>query len=84
MVGVPDPKYMEVPAAFIQLRPGMELGEGEVLEFCRTGLARFKVPRHVRFVDAWPMSATKIQKFRLQEQLSAELEAERAAAAGAA
>jgi fatty-acyl-CoA synthase len=77
VVGVPDPKYMEVPAAFIELRPGREATEEEIVEFCRGGLARFKVPRHVRFVDEWPMSATKIQKFRLQERLAAELAAAR-------
>jgi fatty-acyl-CoA synthase len=73
VVGVPDAKYMEVPAAFIELRPGRDASEDEIIEFCRTGLARFKVPRHVRFIDRWPMSATKIQKFRLQEQLTREL-----------
>lgn len=73
VVGVPDAKYMEVPAAFIQLRPGRHASEDEIIEFCRTGLARFKVPRHVRFIDEWPMSATKIQKFRLQERLTREL-----------
>ncbi len=73
VVGVPDAKYMEVPAAFIELRPGLDASEDEIIEFCRTGLARFKVPRHVRFIDTWPMSATKIQKFRLQEQLTREL-----------
>jgi fatty-acyl-CoA synthase len=77
VVGVPDPRYMEVPAAFIELRPGHETTETELLEFARQGLARFKVPRHVRFVSEWPMSATKIQKFRLQERLARELEAER-------
>jgi fatty-acyl-CoA synthase len=73
VVGVPDPRYMEVPAAFIELRPGHVLTEREVVEYCRGGLARFKVPRHVRFVESWPMSATKIQKFRLQQALSEEL-----------
>ena len=73
VVGVPDPRYMEVPAAFIELRPGHALTEPEVVEYCRAGLARFKVPRYVRFVDSWPMSATKIQKFRLQQALSKEL-----------
>ena len=38
-------------------------------------LAGFKVPRHVRFVTEWPMSSTKVQTFRLREQLEAELEA---------
>ncbi|MHB1808013.1 MAG: class I adenylate-forming enzyme family protein [Solirubrobacteraceae bacterium] len=77
VVGVPDPKYAEVAAAFVELKPGAELSEEQLLEHCRAGLARFKVPHYVRFVDSWPMSATKIQKFRLQEQLSAELEAQR-------
>lgn len=73
VVGVPDPKYMEVAAAFIELRPGAQCSEEEITEFCRRGLARFKVPRYVRFVDQWPMSATKIQKFRLRDQLIQEL-----------
>jgi fatty-acyl-CoA synthase len=74
VVGVPDPKYVEVPAAFIELRPGHELTEAQVKEFSREGLAAFKVPRHVRFITEWPMSATKIQKYRLQEELTRELE----------
>ncbi|MCW3065749.1 MAG: hypothetical protein JWN32_2921 [Solirubrobacterales bacterium] len=77
VVGVPDSKYMEVPAAFVELRPGHEATEEEIVEFCRRGLAHFKVPRHVRFVDEWPMSATKVQKFRLQERLADELDAAR-------
>jgi len=83
VVGVPDPRYMEVAAAFIQLRPGAQASEEEIVEFCRRGLASFKVPRHVRFVQQWPMSATKIQKFRLAEQLARELaEARSAGSAG--
>jgi len=74
VVGVPDPKYVEVAAAFIELRPGHRLTEAEVIDFCRGGLAAFKVPRHVRFVDEWPMSSTKIQKYRLQQDLARELE----------
>ncbi len=73
VVGVPDSKYMEVPAAFIELRPGVHATEADMIEFCRQGLARFKVPRYVRFVTEWPMSATKIQKYRLQADLSQEL-----------
>ena len=80
VVGVPDPKYMEVPAAFVQLRPGYRLDENELIAYARQGLARFKVPRHVRFLTTaeWPMSATKIQKFRLQQGLADELRAARA------
>ena len=72
VVGVVDEKYGEVPAAFIELRPGTTLTEQEVIAHCR-GLASFKVPRYVRFVTEWPMSSTKVQTFRLREQLEAEL-----------
>lgn len=73
VVGVPDAKYVEVPAAFIELKPGAMVTEAEIIEFSANGLARFKVPHHVRFVREWPMSATKIQKFRLRDQLVGEL-----------
>jgi fatty-acyl-CoA synthase len=73
VVGIPDPTYDEVPAAFLQLRPGVALSGDDVVAFCRTGLAKYKVPRFVRFVTDWPMSATKIQKFRLRDRLLAEL-----------
>lgn len=63
------------PAAFIELAPGAALTEEEVVAHCRAGLASFKVPRHVRFVTEWPMSSTKVQTFRLREQLEAELAA---------
>ena len=73
VVGVPDPRYDEVPAAFVELREGAELTVDEIIEYCRRGLAKYKVPRHVRFTTEWPMSATKIQKFRLRDSLVAEL-----------
>jgi fatty-acyl-CoA synthase len=75
VVGVTDEKYGEVAAAFIELIPGAALTEEEVIAHCRAGLASFKVPRHVRFVTEWPMSSTKVQTFRLREQLEAELTA---------
>ena len=76
VVGVPDERLTEVAAAFVELVPGRELSADEVVAFCAGSIASFKVPRHVRFVaaDEWPMSATKIQKFRLQERLAAELQ----------
>lgn len=73
VVGVPDEKYLEVPAVFIELNPGKSASEDEIIEHCRQSMARFKVPRYVRFVKEWPMSATKIQKFKLRDDLSAEL-----------
>jgi len=75
VVGVPHPRLQEVPAAFVELADGREADEDELIEFCRGQIARFKVPRYVRFVTEWPMSASKVQKFRLREQLLEELEA---------
>src|SRR5439155_24772907 len=69
VVGIPDPRLLEVPAAFVELAPGAELGEEEVIGYCKGTIAGFKVPHYVRFVTEWPMSATKIQKFRLRERL---------------
>jgi fatty-acyl-CoA synthase len=74
VVGARDARYGEVPAAFVQLAPGQTASEDELVAFCLGRIATFKVPRYVRFVDDWPMSGTKIQKFRLREQLEAELD----------
>ena len=73
VVGIPDERYVEVPAAIVELVPGAEIAESDLIAYCRGSIASFKVPRHVRFVQEWPTSATKIQKFRLQEQLCKEL-----------
>ncbi|MEX2525796.1 MAG: class I adenylate-forming enzyme family protein [Gammaproteobacteria bacterium] len=74
VVGVPDPRLQEVAAAFIELKEGANAGAEELIEFCRERIASFKVPRYVRYVEEWPMSSTKIQKFKLQEQMLEELE----------
>ena len=73
VVGIPDPKYSEVPAAFVELKPGASATSEELCAFCKREVAAFKVPRVVRFVSEWPMSSSKIQKFRLRETLLAEL-----------
>jgi acyl-CoA synthetase (AMP-forming)/AMP-acid ligase II len=73
VVGVPDARLEEVPAAFVELRAGSTVSAEELTAFCEGRVARFKQPRHVRIVTEWPMSATKIQKHVLQEQLLAEL-----------
>jgi fatty-acyl-CoA synthase len=74
VVGAPDARYAEVVAAFVQLRAGAACSEQELIDFCRGNIATFKVPRYVRFVNEWPMSGTKIQKFKLREQITRELE----------
>jgi fatty-acyl-CoA synthase len=68
VIGVPDDRYGEVVCAWIVLKDGADLDEEDVLEFCRDRIARFKVPRYVRFVDSFPMTVTgKVQKFRMRE-----------------
>ena len=73
IVGVPDARLQEVPAAFVELEDGKTVSEQELIDFCKGDIASFKVPRYVRFVTEWPMSTSKIQKFRLQEKILQEL-----------
>ena len=75
VVGIPDERLAEVPAAWVELRPGAEATAQELIAHCDGALASFKVPRHVRFTTEWPLSATKIQKGPLRERMIAELEA---------
>ncbi len=71
VIAVPDARLQEVAAAFIELKPGRAVSEREIIDFCRGRIAGFKVPRHVRFVTEWPMSASKVQKVRLRELFDA-------------
>jgi len=73
VVGIPDAKYAEVPAAYVELKPNADASETELIEFCRGEVSGFKVPRHIRFIAEWPMSASKIQKFQLRNALVKEL-----------
>jgi fatty-acyl-CoA synthase len=76
VVGVPDERYGEELVAWLRLRPGAVLEAEAVREFCRSRVARFKVPRHVLFADAFPMTVTgKPQKFKLRELSIARLSA---------
>jgi len=70
IVGVPDRITTEAGAAFIELKSGVSLTRRDILEWCASSVARFKLPRHVWFIEPndWPMTSTgKIQKFRLKE-----------------
>lgn len=68
VVGVPDARLGEVCAAFVQLRPGCSAEEAEIVSFCRAHIAGYKVPRHVRFVDGFPMTGTnKIRRVEVKE-----------------
>jgi len=73
VVGVPHPRLIEVAAAFVEFESGQEATEEELINFCKGKIAGFKIPRYVRFVEVWPASSTKIQKFKLQDQLTEEL-----------
>jgi fatty-acyl-CoA synthase len=68
VVGVPDERYGEELVAWIRPRPDARLDADAVRAFCRDRIAHFKVPRHVLFADAFPMTVTgKPQKFKLRE-----------------
>lgn len=73
VVAAPDARYDEVAAAFVQLKGDGTATEQELIDHCRGSIATFKVPRYVRFVDEWPMSGTKVQKYRLRERIAKEL-----------
>jgi fatty-acyl-CoA synthase len=66
--------------AWVVPRPGATLTEQEVRDFCRGKIAHFKIPRYVKFVDAFPMTVTgKVQKFKMREAAIEELGLEQAA-----
>jgi fatty-acyl-CoA synthase len=73
--GVPDRKYGEQVMASIIMKKGMEMSEEEVREFCRGKIANYKIPKYVKFVDAYPMTASgKIQKFKMRDMAIKELQ----------
>jgi len=68
VIGIPDSKYGEEIVAWIKFHPGQTATEEELHCWCKARIAHFKVPRHYRFVDVFPMTVTgKIQKFRMRE-----------------
>ncbi len=72
--GVPDPTYGEALCAWIRVRNGEGLSEDEVRAFCQDQIARYKVPKYIRFVTEFPMTVTgKIQKFIMRRQMVEEL-----------
>jgi fatty-acyl-CoA synthase len=81
VIGIPDPKYGEEIMAWVQLQPGEQATEEEIRAYCQGKIAHYKVPRHVKFVDAFPMTVTgKIQKFVMRDQSIQELGLQQAAA----
>ncbi|HQY73277.1 MAG TPA: acyl-CoA synthetase [Aestuariivirga sp.] len=68
VVAKPDDKWGETPCAFIELKPGKTASAEDILEWCRQGLAKFKLPKHVVFTELPKTSTGKIQKFKLREK----------------
>jgi fatty-acyl-CoA synthase len=68
VVAKPDPKWGEMPCAFVELKPGVVVSEKEIIDFCRSQLARFKAPRAVVFGELPKTSTGKVQKFVLREK----------------
>lgn len=67
VVAYPDQRLTDVPVAYIQRRAGAKLSEDEVLAHCRGKVATFKIPRHVLFIDEFPMTGSgKIRKVELR------------------
>ncbi len=74
VIGVPDRKYGEQIAAWIRLEEGSTLTEEQIHEFCEGRIARFKIPRYIKFVDEFPATISgKIQKFRMRQIAVGEL-----------
>ena len=75
--GVPDHRLGEQVCAFIVLKPNQSATAEEIQSFCRGQISHHKVPRHVRFVPEFPMTATgKPQKYVMREQIVSELAAQ--------
>lgn len=68
VVGVPDEKYGEEVAAFIQLKDSEKATDTEIIAFCKDQISYHKIPRYIFFVDEYPTTASgKIQKYKLRE-----------------
>ena len=73
-IGVPDARYGEELCACVVPRDGEQVTEQDVRDFCRGRIARFKIPRYVRFMTGFPMTVTgKVAKYLLREQVAREL-----------
>ncbi|HUJ75751.1 MAG TPA: hypothetical protein VL359_12865, partial [bacterium] len=69
VVARPDPKWGEVPVAFVAVKPGQSLDASQVIAFCRERLAHYKCPKDVVFQTLPRTSTGKVQKYALRERL---------------
>ena len=68
VVPVPDPKWGEVPKAFVTLKPNRNPTAESIIDFCKENLARFKAPKYIEFGELPKTATGKIQKFKLREK----------------
>ncbi|KOS66479.1 AMP-binding protein [Lysinibacillus contaminans] len=69
VAGVPDPVYGEEVAAWIILREGEQATAEDIRDFCRNKISKQKIPKHIFFIDSYPMTASgKVQKFKLRDE----------------
>ncbi|AOH82867.1 long-chain fatty acid--CoA ligase [Sphingomonas panacis] len=74
VIGVPDARLDEVPMAIVELAEGESLSAEDLIAYCASRMANFRVPRHVRFITDWPMTGSgKIMKPKLREEYAAEM-----------
>jgi fatty-acyl-CoA synthase len=68
VVGIPNERLGEIVVAWVRLRPGLEVTETEIRDWCQGQIAYYKIPEHVRFVDDFPATLSgKIQKYKIRE-----------------
>ncbi len=73
--GIPDTKYGEQVCAWVQLRPGSKLTAVDIRGFCQGQITHFKIPKHIKIVQEFPMTVTgKMQKFVMRDAMVEELE----------
>ena len=65
----PDPVWGESPCAFVELKPGVEASEAELIKHCHASLAHYKVPKTVVFGPLPKTSTGKIQKYLLRQRI---------------
>lgn len=68
VIAVPDPKWGEVPKAFIVPKPGTNPTAEDIISFCRENMARFKVPKAIEFGELPKTSTGKIMKYKLRDK----------------
>jgi fatty-acyl-CoA synthase len=75
VIGIPHPKWLEVPKAYVVLKPGHTLTAQEIESYCQKKLAKFKVPKEIEFIDQLPRNPSgKVLKRELRVRYSAKKE----------